>query len=425
MRLLASRQPVAAVVAGPYWPRADQVTDLVPAYQRRLTLNLFVIAPILGVFLRFATGSARFELTVCKAYDDLVLFTFAMLALASMPAAMAKLRHGWIIPVGFIAILGDLAVKAAGVDWLRDEFFLEPFGMEVKPVWYLFAAVAIYLRIGRLDLRHWISRIEFFAAMMILGFFLQLARGEGTLARASAVEEANYDGFIVGMAMLMCCWHAKEIKLRTWAIFLVASLLTLSRTGLAGMALIAAVILVRKRHYVWLLVGVAVLVPALYVVYTLRANGVHASQFDRLRMWQSFFMTLREWNLFQWVFGMMPGVPIRYYDPYIQWFIDAQSVGQHGIGGLHPFNYHGMHIRFIITWGMLGALTVLGGIAAAAVRSGWLFALLIVYVLEQGMSMGVIYLTTCAVPAFLVAFEFWRIGVDAHATRPLSPRSGA
>jgi hypothetical protein len=99
-------------------------------------------------------------------------------------------------------------------------------------------------------------------------------------------------------------------------------------------------------------------------------------------------------------------------------------VGQHGLSGLHPFNYHGMHIRFIITWGLLGAATVLGGAIAAAWRSGWLFTLLMVYVLVQGMSMGVIYLTTCAVPAFLVAFEFWRIGQEG---RPVSlpPRARA
>jgi hypothetical protein len=421
--MLASR-PQATVITGPYWPRAARAAEAVPAYQRRLTLFLFVIAPILGLLLRFATGSQRLELTILKAFDDLVLFTFAMIALPSMPDVFAKLRHGWIVPVGLIAILADLAVKAAGVDWLHDEFFWEPFGMEVKPVWYALAAVMIYLRMGRLDLEHWVSRIEFFAALMILSFLLQVATGMGTLSRASAVEEANYDGFIVGLAMLMCCHLGKEVKLRTWAIFVIASLLTLSRTGLVGMALLAAVILIRQRHYVWLLIGVTLLVPILVVVYEMRANGIHASQFDRLRMWQSFFLTLREWNLFQWIFGMMPGVPIRYYDPYIQWFIDTQSVGQHGLSGLHPFNYHGMHIRFIITWGLLGAATVLGGAIAAAWRSGWLFTLLMVYVLVQGMSMGVIYLTTCAVPAFLVAFEFWRIGQEG---RPVSlpPRARA
>jgi hypothetical protein len=424
MKVLASRQQAAAVVPGPYWPRATQVTDVVAPYQRRLTLCLFVIAPILGLLLRFGTGSQRFELTVCKAFVDLVLFVFTMIALPSLPDRISRMRHGWIVPVGLIAILGDLAVKAAGVDWLRDEFFWEPFGMEIKPAWYLFAAVAIYLRLGRLELRHWIGRIEFFSVLMILSFFLQIAQGQGTMSRASAVEEANYDGFNVGLAMLMCCWFGKEIKLRTWAVFVIASMLTLSRTGLAGMALLAAVILIRQRHYVWLMISVALLVPALYGIYELRAHGVHADQFDRLRMWQSFFMTLRDWNLFQWVFGMMPGVPIRYYDPYIQWFIDVQSVGQHGIGGLHPFNYHSMHVRFIITWGLLGAFTVLGGIIAATFRSGWLFLLLMLYVGVQGMSMGVIYLTTCAVPAFLVAFEFFQIGRDGPAVAS-APRSAA
>jgi hypothetical protein len=130
-------------------------------------------------------------------------------------------------------------------------------------------------------------------------------------------------------------------------------------------------------------------------------------------MWQSFFMTVRHWGFFDWLFGIMPGVPIRYYDPFIQWFIDNQSVAQHDVAGLHPFNYHGMHIRYVLTWGLVGVAAALGAMAAAMRRGGWLLGLMLLYVLIQGFSMGVIYLTTVAVPALLMTFELWRIGAGA------------
>jgi len=405
---------------GAYVPRATEVVAAVPDYERRLTLMLFVVAPIIGLLIRFGLGAQHLELAVVKAFDDAVIALFALIAVPRLPALLGSLPGNWIALMAALGFLLVLAIKAVGVDWSRVEFFWSTFGMELKPVYYVIAAVAIYLRMERMHLEHWLKRFQFFAGMMILSYFIQLALGMGSLARASAVEEANYDGFIIGMGLLICYHLRAKVRWHVWALLLVATVLTLSRTGLAALLVLGFIVLVRHRQFGWLVAGALALIPAAYIIYITRANGASSNQFDRFRMWQSFFMTVRHWGLFEWLFGIMPGVPIRYYDPFIQWFIDNQSVAQHDVAGLHPFNYHGMHIRFILTWGLVGVFVVLGAMAAAMRRGGWLVGLMLLYVLIQGFSMGVVYLTTVAVPALMMTFEFWRLGGSRRDAEPLA-----
>jgi len=407
---------------GLYLPRARALVEAVPDYERRLTLMLFVVAPILQLLIRFGLGSQHAAQSVVKGWDDLVILCATLVAVPSLPARVSALRNGWIGPVALALFALVMGIKVAAVDWPRVDFFWETLGMELKPIYYLVAAAAIYLRIGRLHLEHWLGRFVFFACMMVLSYLIQIAMGLGTLARAQAVEEANYDGFILGMGLLICYHLRDRVSKYAWAILLLATVLTLSRTGMAALLLIAAIICVRHRRFGWLVAGAVALVPAAIAIYVTRANGASSNQFDRFRMWQSFFLTVRHWSPFEWMFGMMPGVPIRYYDPYIQFFIDFQSVGAHGLAGLHPFNYHGMHIRYIITWGLLGVAIALVAMALSLRRGGWLLGLLWFYILIQGVSMGVIYLTTVAVPTLLMVFELWMIGADrwqeARAPRP-------
>src|SRR4051812_40918012 len=107
---------------GPYVPRAQVAVEGVPDYERRLTLMLFVVAPILQLLVRFGLGSQHAAQAVVKGWDDLVILCAMIVAVPSLPARVSALRNGWAGPLLLALFALLMGIKVAAVDWPRVDF---------------------------------------------------------------------------------------------------------------------------------------------------------------------------------------------------------------------------------------------------------------------------------------------------------------
>lgn len=133
--------------------------------------------------------------------------------------------------------------------------------------------------------------------------------------------------------------------------------------------------------------------PLVWSIYEYRLSTINSFwALDRVKMWTVFidYCYGSEWlSLF---LGQTPGVEILAYDERLDWFIRNQTE-QIGAEGVHPYNLHGFHPRFIASWGIASYITFLS-VVLSFVRISKATKYIFALILLQGISLGIIYLST-------------------------------
>lgn len=276
-------------------------------------------------------------------------------------------------------------------------FYWVPYLREIKPGLYLLFGALFISRWGSPSVEAFIRAGNFFSYLVLISFFIGILRGG---IRPEVIDEANYDNFLV---LIACIASFAKFGLKfdwRFLLYALATLASQSKTGVVCFFLIIAIFSIKEFGVKVIIQLVAGLIVIAVVMAARMSQIDNIEDVDRFRMWISYFELVKTSSLMSLLFGFFPGVPMRYDDPYIGWFIKFQSEETLGILGLHPFNYHSMWLRLLCSWGIIPitAFTLWTIKNFKITRINLAVMSLIVI---QGASMGVFYLSTVAVPLIL------------------------
>lgn len=310
-----------------------------------------------------------------------------------------------IFIITIIYILSKYLINAF-IQEYYNYFNLVPFLREIKPFFYFLVAFLIVHAFGtpKNDVFY---KLGFYFSLLILVDFIMRIIFYGMPVRPHVADESNYDNLLV-LVSLISWLHAKGFKVdKYFIIFLSATLVSQSKTGIIIFFIIVCVYIfdVKKIKYI---VPIAFLtIVGGFIIITRLDNFIVDGQLqweriDRFRMYFSYFDLISESSYFKLLFGFLPGYPLKLEDTSLDWFIVHQSEAV-GAVGLHPFNYHGMWLRLISSWGLLPiCLLILFFIKIVKInRTNIAITLLI---LLEGMTMGVFYLSTVSIILYLFIF---------------------
>lgn len=285
-------------------------------------------------------------------------------------------------------------------------FYWVPYLREIKPGLYLLFGALFISRWGSPSIEAFIRAGNFFSYLVLISFFIGILRGG---SRPEVIDEANYDNFLV---LIACIASFAKFGLKfdgRFLLYLLATLASQSKTGVVCFFVIIAIFSI-KEFGVKVIIQLAAGLVVIAVVMAVRMSQIeNIEDIDRFRMWLSYFELVKNSSLMSLLFGFFPGVPMRYDDPYIGWFITFQSEETLGILGLHPFNYHAMWLRLMCSWGVI-PLTIFALWLIKKFKITRISLAVLSLIVIQGASMGVFYLSTVAVPLilFIVAANRYR-----------------
>jgi hypothetical protein len=363
----------------------------------RLVLLILVILPLL--FMPFTILLDGWK---SKGIYDFLYFIFSLILLFFFILNDGRMYFRRVKVLWFLAVIYLIwfLVKLILIKYIimADYFYWVPYLREFKPFLYFFFVSLVISRWGFPTLDVFIKSGFIFSTFVLFSFvFGSVLLGGG---RPEVIDEANYDNLIVLIGYLATVSKfGLKLDLR-FLLFLSATLVSQSKTGVVCFLLITFIFSIKELSLKTILqLGFGLLVVVIVLLGRL-SNVQEFHDVDRFRMWLSYFDLLKDSSVSQLLFGYMPGVPLRYFDPYIGWFIQFQSEERLNILGLHAFSYHGMWLRVLCTWGLLPLIVIITFMLAQFRVSNAHKAIFSV-IIVQGLGMGVFYLSTVSVPILL------------------------
>lgn len=179
-----------------------------------------------------------------------------------------------------------------------------------------------------------------------------LLRGRYSRECAYLFDECNYVCYL--LLIPYCLIDRMGGKPRDYIIFLLAVFLSDSRTGMATAAVITIYphyIRSRNKLKYWFFALVAGLI---YVkVFFVDRGASRLGEVDRVMFLRQYLNCLRDFNIFEVLFGIFPGKSISITFPVdgFSWHI-AVFEAIHGIKGCYPFYFHSTYLRLLFVWGV-------------------------------------------------------------------------
>ena len=362
---------------------------------------VYIILPIIAFIVRASVDQPNIQIL----FDiTLALLAFACgvsFYLGNRSAKKFVYIIGWIISVVSLILI----VKAVALIFFSNKmplFYFYPLVMELKPIIYVVISLWIMSVWGVPDTKVFAKYGAVLSVLLILTTIVFSIK-EGHIVRPSLLSEANYDGFLVLLAFIACLLEKPKYFLFYVFLFGAATIITGSRTGIASFGLIILSYIVINRKYKYLFPAIIFSIAGGAMVAQRLTNVSDLNDLDRVLMWLSFFSVVNDISITEIVFGNFPGVPIRMTDPFIQWYINSMG-DKINITGLHAFMYHGMHLRLLLTWGLIPLIFALFFIASKSMARDKKIMLFFL-ILFQGTSMGIIYLSVVAAPLIFFIYS--------------------
>lgn len=366
----------------------------------------YVWIPLLSCTYRFQYGIEFNAVLYDVALAGVVLLAMAFFVLGER-ADILRFRNVIILCAILVVFLNIkyLLGLVSGNGFVH--FYSYPFFMEIKPLYYIICCVIICSIFGPPDLKFFVTCGSIFSFLIILDTVVKFALF-GHYQRPTVASESNYDGFLVLISLIALFALEPKNFLRLFMLFAVATLLTSSKTGIGSFVVLSAIWFLRVgrlRYMLPLLVIAGIGALALFQ----RMQAVSGFEdLDRVIMWLSFINLMGEASAMEILFGFLPGVPIAMSNTSLQWFIGHQG-DKIGIDGLHAFTFHGMHLRLILTWGVLPTIAVWWALLAK-IRFNRVYFMLFTLIFLQGFSMGVIYLSVVSGSLILFTVAYIQSG---------------
>jgi hypothetical protein len=356
-----------------------------------VTLYLYGLVPILS--FSFMLVGVEYNLKIV--FDLCIVFFFTIAIFLSTLVNKRSIISSYfklLILIGLFLLLYALVLTLISILYYERVYFFVTL-MEYKAVLYLISC-AFFLKIyGLPDKKYFFVVIRILCLLIIFKSIFEYF-ALGLVTRNGVLSEGNYDGYIVLFLFAYCLDANVRLDLLDLSLIVAATLLTQSKTGLIILFIFLLILSIRnKKTFFLMLLLIPIIFFAIFEIISTRIENFSTiASIDRFLMWAEYFelMLSPSVDLTNKLFGFSPGVPIKESSVRLWWFIENQSL-QVGANGLHAFNFHSQHIRFLLTYGLfVGGFTLLAFFVFLLKMR--MFAFLILFFL-QGFSLGGIYLS--------------------------------
>lgn len=274
---------------------------------------------------------------------------------------------------------------------------LYPWAMDCKWVVYLFFSLLWINKYGLPSGEVIYKGSLFFSKIYIVYIIYTILIGD--LSREGVLMEANYDGYMILMGFCMIDKYKGGKK--EWALFILATFLTLSRTGIIAFVLL--LLYRRARRNLFYLVPILPLLAG-FVYFAIMLRGSDdVGHLDRFVFFNQAFVYLSETSIWNVLLGSTPGISLDM--PVVdgfQWYINNFEEIR-GLTGIYPFYFHSTYLRLAMTWGVVVAFAYILFFVYKSFTSKILamryFSLL---VLVQSISLSVLTLQNVSVLFFMM-----------------------
>ena len=301
--------------------------------------------------------------------------------------------------------------------WSREQY-IGTFIREIKPLFY-FASATLFISAFRLpSLLSYLHGGIFLSFLIILDVLIKII-SYGEIQRPSISDEANYENFLILISLISLFLVKPRKFLPIFILFLFVTLLSQSRTGILSFFILSCIYLMfdsksgLKSRASLLLLSIIFFPIAMYVFEHRFENIENIWQADRFRMLAVFYDYIADAKIPQIIFGQPPGSSLLDYDSRIDWFIHNQSE-KIGAFGVHPFNLHGFHARFISSWGIFLYAYFVYILYVTSSKLRMAFNYIFSFFIIQGFSLGIIYLS-------IDSFIFIIFLCSIYYMRPVEP----
>lgn len=404
--------------------------------------SMMVFIPFVA-FLWFFLSSSEDGYQFKRVYDAMVLSSIAGMAclffyrrdkeIPLSPFAVVVLSFGLIFSAGFFSAYFNQGF---------DEFYPAVFLREIKPIiYFLFAYLwVITFKPVQIVVFDQFARV-LSVLIIVIALYGNLVYGVGF--RPALADESNYDNFLVLLGVFSYLYNRlsleKEGKIDGWIIlYSVAVLVSLSKMGsLVFFVLLTWVAALYIKKIGWGKAFSLFVLALLVLVLVWAARFPNSEQpsgqswtsgdeycltgnddsfvaqkilsricsIDRYKMWGNALDVFSQSTIKERLFGHPAGWSISDNHSGIEMFVKHQVERKLSATGLHAFNYHGMWLRILSTYGLLGLLIFVAAIVCYLGLNRWSF-LLLVFIALQGAVMGVFYLSVVSPVLLLFMYSF-------------------
>lgn len=286
----------------------------------------------------------------------------------------------YIIPIPFIK---DIYAKALIMD--------------AKWIIYLIISILWVNRFGFPNISVIYKGGIFFAKLYIL-FSIYIFLVYGFDRRFGILNEANYDGFMI--LIPFCFIQEMKGTKKEYLIFIIATLCTLSRTGIACLLIITFYQILKTKPY-YIIFAFPLLLLAVAGAFMLR-GGHSSNNLDRFLFFAQAYMFFSENGLSSICLGSIPGKSLDMsIIPAFQWHIDTFE-NMHNIKGIFPFYFHSAYLRIALTWGLPITLITITAIILTFFKSPTIgLKKLCILILIQSISLSTLTLANVSILLFL------------------------
>lgn len=347
---------------------------------------MFYCFPLVSIAARFL-GIGQLN------YD---FFWVPALAIAFVLSIGAKFWKKYMVLLVWVAIF--LFIKY-GIPFLYENIQLYPWLMDCKWVAYLFFTILWINRFGNPSGEVIYKGSLFFSKVYIVYAIWILITSQ--LGREGIIMEANYDGFMILMGF--CLIDKYQHRKTEWLFFIMATFLTLSRTGLVALA-VMLIYRISRKNILYLVplapVGLGIALLAIFI-----RGDDSVEHMDRFVFFHQAFVYFSHTSIWNTLFGSTPGISLQM--PVVdgfQWYIDNFEQLR-GVRGIYPFYFHSTYLRLALTWGFFVFLIYTFFFIYKFFCSRLLpFKYLCLLVLVQSLSLSVLTIQNVSVLFFMLLF---------------------
>lgn len=227
------------------------------------------------------------------------------------------------------------------------EISIRPFLIEMKWILYLSLALLWTNFVGIPDKQLLFKAGKFFCCIYII-YSLIIYELHGGIERVGIIDEANYDGFL--MLIPFCFVFEGGYKKRDILLFVIATIMTGSRTGCMAM-FVASIYYLFRKHIVLLMFSVPVLLGLFALLLMLRGE-TDIESVDRYIFFYQAYEYFNTTGLCSILIGTLPGMPLKMpVIPEFIWYIDNFNA-INDTTGIYPFYFHSAYIRLAMILGI-------------------------------------------------------------------------
>lgn len=336
---------------------------------------------------------------------------FWMFLLCFFPFVSSKrsIRKKCFISIGILLLLLSLKYLTP-LCFMLMEISIRPFMIEMKWVLYLLLALFWTNFVGMPEKQLLYKGGRFFCYVYII-YSLFVYKINGGIVRVGIIDEANYDGLL--MLIPFCFIFEGGYRKRDVLVFVIATIMTGSRTGCMAMLVVFACYIFRG-HMLLLLSSVPILFGAFVLLLVVR-GGTDLESVDRYIFFYQAYEYFKESDLWTFLLGALPGTSLKMsVIPEFIWYIENFN-NINGITGIYPFYFHSAYIRLSMILGIPFVLICIWWLVYRFVKSNYYpLKMLIIIILLQSISLATHSLTNVTPILFFTWFLMTKISREQY-----------